>query len=108
MSGGATSSMMTHMTEAAQQDAGGEAQGLAPAAEAPPRRFKPLNMSCDSGCYVRGNCNVELGRCDCPFGFKGGFKGGTCFFLSVERYTNKCPPPHRADGAGCCRGRRCV
>ncbi|PNH03403.1 hypothetical protein TSOC_010542, partial [Tetrabaena socialis] len=33
--------------------------------------FVPLNASCHPDCTRRGNCNRELGTCECPFGYAG-------------------------------------
>lgn len=30
-----------------------------------------ISRSCSLGCSTRGNCNAELGRCECRFGYGG-------------------------------------
>lgn len=37
----------------------------------PAQWFVPLDKPCDPGCTARGNCNIEDGRCECPFGYTG-------------------------------------
>lgn len=33
--------------------------------------FPYAGIACASDCTLRGNCNIEEGRCECPFGFEG-------------------------------------
>jgi len=33
--------------------------------------FKAISRPCAPGCTSIGNCNSELGQCECPFGRKG-------------------------------------
>lgn len=33
--------------------------------------FVPLKKECAAGCTERGNCNIEEGRCECPWGYGG-------------------------------------
>ena len=34
--------------------------------------WKEIHRTCPSGCGELGNCNHELGICECPFGWRGG------------------------------------
>ncbi|KXZ45845.1 hypothetical protein GPECTOR_50g639 [Gonium pectorale] len=34
-------------------------------------KFQESNKDCAAGCSQYGNCNRELGECECPFGFNG-------------------------------------
>ena len=33
--------------------------------------FREVTHQCRPGCTSRGNCNAELGTCECPFGYTG-------------------------------------
>ncbi|GFR42337.1 hypothetical protein Agub_g3245, partial [Astrephomene gubernaculifera] len=37
----------------------------------PFNQFKELDKTCDKECTSHGNCNKELGECECPFGLTG-------------------------------------
>ncbi|EFJ53243.1 acetylglucosaminyltransferase [Volvox carteri f. nagariensis] len=37
----------------------------------PFNQFQEVNKPCQDGCLEHGNCNRELGECECPFGLSG-------------------------------------
>ncbi len=39
--------------------------------------FQAITKPCHANCTSRGNCNIELGVCECPFGFTGKPVGAT-------------------------------
>lgn len=71
--------------------AGAGASGLAgPAATAAPGsnpNYLPLRKECAPGCEKNGNCNIEEGRCECPWGHMGACAGlGMCLRGCADLY----------------------